>query len=120
MQINKTEFQAQIEYYMKRRGFKGLNELAEYTGICYKTLLKYMKDPERFPLWEVGRMAEELRMPVGEFLEKVIKNGGDRKNEAEEDLKKISMRRAARGDLNRRPPVNLADIRPGSLSRVKN
>lgn len=120
MQINKTEFQAQIEYYMRRRGFKGLNELADHTGICYKTLLKYMKDPERFPLGEVGRMAEALRMPVGEFLEKVIKNGGEKRNEAEEDFKKISMRRNNRGDHNRGPVVNMADIRSEELSLIRN
>lgn len=110
MKINKNEFEAQIEYYMKRRGFKGLNELAEYTGICYKTLLKYMKDPERFPLGEVGRIAQALRMPVGEFLEKVIDDGGV-KSEAEEDFEKISLRRTNRGAVNRRPVVNMASIR---------
>ena len=77
MQINKIEFQALITYYMTKQGLKGLNELSEFTLISYKTLLKYWKDPEKFPLGEVGRILDTLRIPIEEFTEKVIlkKNG---------------------------------------------
>lgn len=121
MQINKTEFQALITYYMKKRGINGLKELSESTMICYKTLLKYWKDPEQFPLGEVGRIMDTLRIPAGEFLEQVIekKNGGI-KSEAEEDFKH-SMRMPNHGSSHSRRPVhNLADIRPGEFQRIRN
>lgn len=121
MQIDKIEFQALITYYMTKRGLKGLKELSESTMISYKTLLKYWKDPERFPLGEVGRILESLRIPKKEFVEKVLieKNGGI-KSEAEEDFKH-SMRMPNHGSNHSRRPVhNLADIRPGEFQRIRN
>lgn len=127
MQINKIEFQALITYYMTKQGLKGLNELSEFTLISYKTLLKYWKDPEKFPLGEVGRILDTLRIPIEEFTEKVIlkKNGGA-KSEAEENIK-ASMRCSNRGSSHRSRSnhsgsslVNLASIRPGELSQLRN
>lgn len=86
MQIDAVEFQALITYYMKKRGLTGLNQLSERTMICYKTLLKYWKDPEKFPLGEVGRILDSLRIPQEEFMKRVfITNNGGMKSEAEED-----------------------------------
>ena len=121
MKIDKTEFQALITYYMTKRGLKGLNELSESTLISYKTLLKYWKDPEKFPLGEVGRIMDALRIPPGEFLEKVMKDKGGRKSGAEEDFQN-SMRLPTSGSSHsRRPVYNMADIRPGKFQRtVKN
>lgn len=114
MQIDKTEFQAQITYYMKKRGIRGLNELSESTLISYKTLLKYWKDPEQFPLGEVGRILDALRIPSEEFLEKIIiKKSGGVKSEAEEDFKN-SKHCSNRGSSNfsRKPCVDIGTIRP--------
>ena len=113
MKIDKNEFQALIAYYMAKRGLKGINELAEHTLISYKTLLKYMKDPEKFPLGEVGRILESLQIPTEEFVERVlIKKGGSR-SEAEADYKR-SMRSSDRNgnDHSRSSLVDLATFRP--------
>ena len=127
MQIDKIEFHALITYYMTKQGLKGLNELSAFTLISYKTLLKYWKDPEKFPLGEVGRILDSLRIPKEEFMEKVLieKTGGMR-NEAEEDIK-ASMHCSNRGSSHRSRSnhsrnslVNLAGIRPGELSRLRN
>lgn len=109
MQIDANEFQALITYYMKKRGIKGLNELSEHTLISYKTLLKYWKDPEKFPLGEVGRILDSLRIPAEEFMSKVmITKMGGKRNEAEEDLKH-SMHCVNRGSSRQRRS-SLVDI----------
>ena len=126
MQINKTEFQALITYYMKKRGIRGLNELSESTLISYKTLLKYWKDPEKFPLGEVGRIMDTLEIPSEEFLNKIfMRKGGGIKNEVEEELITSNNRRnhgSSRGSSNRsdKPLVNLADIQAADIPRLRN
>lgn len=121
MQIDKTEFQAQITYYMKKRGIKGLNELSESTLISYKTLLKYWKDPERFPLGEVGRILDTLRIPSEEFLDKIIIESGGVKNEAEKDIRNsIHYGNRSNHDRNRKPCVDIGSIRPIGIKSVTN
>ena len=127
MQIDKTEFQALIKYYMHKRGMTGLNELSESTLISYKTLLKYWKDPERFPLGEVGRILDTLKIPVEEFLEKVIeKKSGGVKSEAEKDISHLTRRPTynsssrVNGNHYGRPCINMADIKPGEFQRITN
>lgn len=120
MKIDKIEFQALVTYYMKKRGLTGLNELSESTLISYKTLLKYWKDPERFPLGEVGRILDTLKIPTEEFMTKVLLEGnGGMKNEAEKDFTR-SNSCSNRGSSNRSRSsmVNLADIR--DLSQLRN
>ena len=121
MKIDANEFQALITYYMKKRGLKGLNELSESTLISYKTLLKYWKDPERFPLGEVGRILDTLKIPFEEFIEKVFLKDGGEKSGAEEDYKNL-MRCNYRGSSNhnRRPVIDMASIRPGNISNFRN
>ena len=121
MKVDKTEFQALITYYIKKRGLTGLNELSESTLISYKTLLKYWNDPERFPLGEVGRILDTLKIPAEEFLERVMTNKGGVNNEAEEDFKKsmhcsYSGSSALNNHGNHRHVVNLADKQPGNYS----
>lgn len=122
MKIDKIEFQALVTYYMKKRGLTGLNELSESTLISYKTLLKYWKDPERFPLGEVGRILDTLKIPTEEFMTKVLLEGnGGMKNEAEKDFTS-SNRCSNRGSSNhnRRSVIDIGSIRSADgLSKIR-
>lgn len=126
MQIDENEFQALITYYMKKRGIKGLNELSESTLISYKTLLKYWKDPERFPLGEVVRIMDALKIPSEEFLLKIFKkkSGGSR-SEAEEEFKSSTNCRSRGGisgssNHNRRSVIDIGSVRSADeLSKIR-
>lgn len=62
-----AQIRKNIEYLYKLNG-KSINEVAEYVGLCDKTLRKRLQDPKQFTISDIDNLANYFNVSADKII----------------------------------------------------